>query len=252
MSDSTKTHSWLWVPILFFSLLMAGVLGVLLYLGATVLVNEIGPILLAGAQSGAEQTTTPAWDLVRNYHPKFWYTMFAAIMGLAFFCGLLAWLFVRSSVRRRVAALPASKMAPAKPAPKKDAAKDDLAERRMFLHLFALLQREGRLMDFLAEDLNQYEDDQIGSAVRAVHAGCLQVVKEYLDPQPVRDEAEGGNVRIEDDFDPGAVKLTGKVVGQPPFEGILRHKGWQVGKLKLPTLSGRQNAQIITPAEVEL
>jgi hypothetical protein len=46
--------------------------------------------------------------------------------------------------------------------------------------------------------------------------------------------------------------LTGKVVGEPPFEGILRHKGWQVGKLKLPTLSGSQNAKIITPAEVEL
>jgi hypothetical protein len=46
--------------------------------------------------------------------------------------------------------------------------------------------------------------------------------------------------------------LTGKVVGEPPFKGILRHKGWQVGKLKLPTLSGSQNAKIIAPAEVEL
>ena len=107
-------------------------------------------------------------------------------------------------------------------------------------------------MDFLAEDLNQYEDDQIGSAVRAVHAGCLRIVHEYLDPQPVLDEDEGDRVVIEDDFDPGAVKLTGKVVGEPPFKGILRHKGWQVGKLKLPTLSGSQNAKIITPAEVEL
>jgi hypothetical protein len=63
---------------------------------------------------------------------------------------------------------------------------------------------------------------------------------------------EGENVVIEDGFDPGAVKLTGKVVGEPPFEGILRHQGWQVGKMKLPTLSGRHNAQIIVPAEVEL
>jgi hypothetical protein len=227
---------------------MAGVLGVLLYLGVTLLINEIGPIL----QASAEQTTSPAWDMVLNYHPKFWYTVFLAIMGFALFSGVIAWLFVRSSVRRRIAAMPARKMAPAKPAPPKDTAKDDLAERRMFLHLFTLLQRDGRLMDFLAEDLNQYEDAQIGSAVRAVHAGCLQVVKEYLAPRPVLDKDEGGKVVIEDDFDPGAVKLTGKVVGQPPFEGILRHKGWQVGKLKLPTLSGRQNAKIITPAEVEL
>ena len=252
MSDSTRTYSWLWVPILFFSLLAAGVLGVLLYLGATALINEIAPILQAGAPTGAEQTTSPVWDLVLSYHPKFWYTVFAAIMGFALFCGLLAWLFVRSGVRRRLAAMPEKTMAPAKPTPKKDIARDDLAERRMFLHLFTLLQREGRLMDFLAEDLNQYEDAQIGSAVRAVHAGCLQVVNEYLDPRPVLDEAEGGKVVIEDDFDPGAVNLTGKVVGQPPFEGTLHHKGWQVGKLKLPTLSGSQNAKIITPAEVEL
>ena len=97
MSDRTKTYSWLWVPILFFSLLMAGVLGVLLYLGATVLISEIGPIL----QTSAEQATSPAWDMVRNYHPKYWYTVFAAIMGFALLCGLIAWLLVRSSVRRR-------------------------------------------------------------------------------------------------------------------------------------------------------
>ena len=107
-------------------------------------------------------------------------------------------------------------------------------------------------MDFLAEDLDQYEDSQIGSAVRAIHAGCLKIVREYLDPQPVMAHTEGENIVVEDGFDPGAVKLTGKVVGDPPFEGILRHQGWQIGKIKLPTLSGRHNAQIIMPAEVEL
>jgi hypothetical protein len=122
----------------------------------------------------------------------------------------------------------------------------------MFLHLFSMMQQEGRLMDFLAEDLDQYEDSQIGSAVRAIHAGCLGIVREYLDPQPVMVEEEGEEVVIDGDFDPGAIKLTGKVVGEPPFNGILRHRGWQVGKLKLPALSGRHNAQIITPAEVEL
>ncbi len=248
MNDSIKTSNWLWVPIIFFSLLIAGTFGVLLHLGVTALIKEIGPIL----QASAGGTAPPAWVLVQNYYPKFWYTVFAAMMGFALLSGLFCWLLVRSSARRPATDVPEIKAARAKAAPKEEAAKDDLAERRMFLHLFAMLQREGRLMDFLAEDLNQYEDDQIGSAVRAVHAGCLQVVKEYLDPQPILDEDEGGNVVIDADFDPGDVKLTGKVVGQPPFEGILRHKGWQVGKLRLPTLSGSQNAKIIVPAEVEL
>jgi hypothetical protein len=104
----------------------------------------------------------------------------------------------------------------------------------------------------LAEDLDQYEDSQIGSAVRAIHAGCLQIVREYLDPRPIMAQAEGERVTVAADFDPGAIKLTGKVVGEPPFSGIIRHKGWQVGKVKLPKLSGRQNAEIIVPAEVEI
>ena len=247
MNDIKKASGGLWIPIVLFSLLMAAVFGVLLFWGATVLIDAIGPALQA--DSGE---TTPVWDGVQNYHSSFWYTVFPAMMGLALFMGLISWLVVRSRLRRRLNDGPREKTARAEPTAKPAIDTVDLSERRMFLHLFAMLQREGRLMDFLAEDLSQYEDDQIGSAVRAVHAGCLRIVKEYLDPRPVLDEDEGGRVMIADDFDPGAVKLTGKVVGEPPFKGILRHKGWQVGKLKLPTLSGSQNAKIIAPAEVEL
>jgi hypothetical protein len=246
MNNVKQTSNRLWFPIIFFSLLTAGTFGVLVYFGVTQLIKEIGPIL----QANAEQTTSQAWDLILFYYPQFWYTVFAAMLGLALIIGLLSWLIVRSSVRRRLNSVSEGKIAGARQTPENDT--QDLAQRRMFLHLFAMMQREGRLMDFLAEDLSQYEDSQIGSAVRAVHAGCLRIVQEYLDPQPVLDQAEGEKVVIDDDFDPGAVKLTGKVVGEPPFEGILRHKGWQVGKLKLPTLSGSQNAKIIIPAEVEL
>ncbi len=248
MNAIMKTTNWLWVPIIFFSLLIAGVFGVLGYLGATALIKEIGPIM----QANAGQTPSPTWDWVLMSYPRFWYTVFAAMMGFALLIGLFSWLLVRSSVRRKLNDEPERKMAKTEQVTTEDADTESLAERRMFLHLFSMLQREGRLMDFLAEDLNQYEDAQIGAAVRAVHAGCLRIVQEYLDPRPILDAAEGGNVVIDDDFDPGAVKLTGRVVGKPPFEGILRHKGWQVGKLKLPTLSGSQNAQIIIPAEVEL
>ncbi len=247
MSNGKKASRGLWVPIIFFSLLIAAVFSVLLYMGGAVLIEAIDPALTADGGMAP-----PVWAGVLNYYGRFWYTVFPAMMGLALFIGLIAWMFVRAGVRRSLEGVPESQTARVEPAAKEDAAKKDLAERRMFLHLFTMLQREGRLMDFLAEDLNQYEDDQIGSAVRAVHAGCLRIVQEYLDPRPVLEEEEGGPVVIGDDFDPGAVKLTGKVVGDPPFKGVLRHKGWQVGKLKLPTLSGSQNTKIITPAEVEL
>jgi hypothetical protein len=245
MHNVNKTSNKVAFPIIFFSLLTAGAFGVLAYFGVSELIEEMRPILQANAEKAAAQ----AWDLVLFYYSRFWYAVFPAVLGFALLVGILAWLIVRSSIRRLTPAAEKN-IEIVKQGPEKE--KQDLAERRMFLHLFSMMQQEGRLMDFLAEDLDQYEDSQIGSAVRAIHAGCRRIVQEYLDPQPVLIQAEGENVVIDGDFDPGAIKLTGKVVGEPPFEGILRHKGWQVGKLKLPTLSGRQNTKIITPAEVEL
>ena len=40
--------------------------------------------------------------------------------------------------------------------------------------VLAILQRDGRLIDFLMEDLTAYDDAQIGAAVRDVHAGSRQ------------------------------------------------------------------------------
>jgi len=233
-------------PILFFSLLVAGLFSVLIYFGTVELVKEVRPILQASANKAS---VAQAWNLVLFYTPRFWYTVFPALLFLALVAGLLTWLIVRSHIRR-LEPTSEKKADIADRGPEIE--KGDIAERRLFLHLFSMMQREGRLMDFLAEDLDQYEDSQIGSAVRAIHANCVQVVREYLDPRPIMAQAEGERVTVDVDFDPGAIKLTGKVTGEPPFSGIIRHKGWQVGKLKLPKLSGRQNAEIIAPAEVEL
>jgi len=233
-------------PILFFSLLVAGLFSVLIYFGTVELVKEVRPILQASANKAS---VAQAWNLVLFYTPRFWYTVFPALLFLALVAGLLTWLIVRSRIRR-LEPTSEKKADIADRGPEIE--KGDIAERRLFLHLFSMMQREGRLMDFLAEDLDQYEDSQIGSAVRAIHANCVQVVREYLDPRPIMAQAEGERVTVDVDFDPGAIKLTGKVAGEPPFSGIIRHKGWQVGKLKLPKLSGRQNAEIIAPAEVEL
>lgn len=234
------------LPIFFFSLLIAGVFGVLLYFGTAKMVAEMRPILQTAAN---EASGAQAWNLVLFFYPRFWYTVFPALLVFALIVGLLTWLIVRSRIRRLKPTCE-EKAAIADEGPAIE--KGDIAERRLFLHLFSMMQREGRLMDFLAEDLDQYEDSQIGSAVRAIHTNCRQIVREYLDPRPIMDQPEGERVTVDVDFDPGAIKLTGKVVGEPPFSGIIRHKGWQVGRVKLPKLSGRQNAEIIAPAEVEI
>lgn len=168
--------------------------------------------------------------------------------------GLLLWFVLRLSFRGlakqaagQVAAVPRKRLQA------ETGRKDQMnRDRRMFLHLLSVLQREGRLVDFFAEDLSLYEDAQIGAAVRTIQEDCKKTINKYLAPKAVVDQPEGEEVTIEADFDPSAIKLTGNVTGEPPFKGILRHKGWQATKSDLPELSDSQDSKIISPAEVEI
>jgi hypothetical protein len=120
------------------------------------------------------------------------------------------------------------------------------------VQMLAALQREGRLIDFLQEDLSQYEDGQIGAAVRPIHAGCQEVLKEHMEIRPVLEEKEGTQVTVPPGFDPRVIRLSGNVTGNPPFRGILRHRGWRVERIRLSQLVDQKNHWILTPAEVEV
>jgi hypothetical protein len=118
--------------------------------------------------------------------------------------------------------------------------------------LLALLQREGRLLDFLMEDIQAYQDAQIGAAVRDIHRQCRQVLQEHLVLAPVIDKEEEQSVTVPSGFDPAAIRLTGQVAGQPPFTGTLKHRGWRVKEIKLAPPPAGQDAFVVMPAEVEL
>jgi hypothetical protein len=120
------------------------------------------------------------------------------------------------------------------------------------LRLLALLQREGRLLDFLLEDLQAYPDAQIGAAVRDIHRQCSAALKEHLTLEPVLPQKEGDTVEVPPGFDPSAIQLTGNITGQPPFRGTLRHHGWRVRELKLAPPPQGQDELVLQPAEVEL
>src|SRR6188472_3835490 len=47
------------------------------------------------------------------------------------------------------------------------------------LQLLALLQREGRLVDFLQQDIASYSDADIGTAARVVHEGCRRALRAH-------------------------------------------------------------------------
>ena len=120
------------------------------------------------------------------------------------------------------------------------------------LVLLGLLQKEGRFVDFLQEDITGYSDQEIGSAARVVHQGCQRVMSEYLSIAPVRDESEGSRVTLGKGFDPAAVRPTGNVVGEPPFTGALVHRGWRAVDVRLPKIASSRDVRILAAAEVEL
>jgi Domain of unknown function (DUF2760) len=120
------------------------------------------------------------------------------------------------------------------------------------VQLLAILQREGRLLDFLQEDVDTYSDAQIGAAVRDIHRGCKKALAEHMPLEPVLREKENAQVRVDVGFDPSRIRLVGNVVGDPPFTGALRHHGWRIAKVKLPSPARGTDPSVVAPAEVEL
>ena len=140
--------------------------------------------------------------------------------------------------------------APAKPA-EKPIDKSGLRNEGA-LALLALLQREGRLVDFLRESLDSYRDADIGAAVRDVHRGCRKVMEEHIKLEPVLPGQEGSNVVIPPGFDPVEVRLLGETRGAPPFRGTLVHHGWWAIEVRFPHLSDGVDRRVLAPAEVKV
>lgn len=126
------------------------------------------------------------------------------------------------------------------------------ARRGAALGLLSLLQREGRLVDFVQQDVSAFSDADIGAAARLVHAGCRKALAEHVSIQPVATQAEGSPIRLEAGYEPAAYKLTGQVSGSAPYTGVLRHKGWRATSLSLPESVAGVDNSVLMPAEVEV
>jgi hypothetical protein len=137
--------------------------------------------------------------------------------------------------------------APVSPAPRPPARSNDDAA----LGLLAIFQREGRLVDFLEQDLDAFPDAEIGAAARVVHSGCRRALRAHFELARVRPEAEGTAITV-GASDVAEVKLTGNVHGSAPYRGVLRHAGWRVERTRMPEFVGGHNASVICQAEVEL
>jgi len=120
------------------------------------------------------------------------------------------------------------------------------------LQLLALFQREGRLVDFLEQDITSFPDADVGAAARVVHEGCRKALRSHAKIVAVRDEEEGARVTLPAGFDASEVKLSGNVAGSGPFAGVLRHRGWRATDFNLPAPVKGHDAHVLAPAEVEL
>ena len=120
------------------------------------------------------------------------------------------------------------------------------------LQLLGLLQQQGRFIDFIQEEVAKFSDAEVGAAARVVHEGCRKALREHITLEPIREEQEGSGVTLEAGFNASAVRLTGNVVGQPPFSGRLVHRGWRSAEVTLPKVTEGHDVGILAPAEVEL
>jgi hypothetical protein len=120
------------------------------------------------------------------------------------------------------------------------------------LQLLSLLQREGRLLDFVQQDITSFPDADVGAAARVVHEGCRRALQSHLKLAPIRSEPEGSSVAVDAEQAAAGLKLIGNLGSKSPERGTLRHRGWRAEALELPSLVGEHDLNVLAPAEVEV
>jgi uncharacterized protein DUF2760 len=122
------------------------------------------------------------------------------------------------------------------------------------LQMLHILQRDSRLIDFLMEDIGSYADEQVGAAVRSLHADCKASLSRHVTLAPVIDGVEGTHQKLDGSKapDPNRIKLIGNVPASGKVAGgTLRHRGWTASSINLPPL-GKQDPSVLAPAELEV
>ena len=206
-------------------------------------IGRLLALLAAGVACGAGN-----YALVQSGEPLTDPPRLALLVGGPVLVGLLGWLFGPRALSAPIAIAAADAPDAAEPAPPPPPS--DPPETAA-LRLLATLQEDGRLIDFLSEEVAPYSDEQIGAAVRGIHESLGKALRACVGFEPVMTGTEGDEVTVVAGFDPGAIRLVGNVSGQPPFRGVLRHAGWRVTTIAVPERRG-QDDRVLAPAEVEI
>lgn len=165
----------------------------------------------------------------------------------------IAWQSLATSRGRQAPPAPA-----VEPQPRPEPAKPVKAEPTQTgeaLILLSLLQEKGRFLDYVTEDITAFNDAQVAAASRVVHQGCAAVIKECLALSPTHEGKEGDRITLDKSTDPNRYRLLGKVPQEPPYTGVVVHRGWKTSKLALPRFTrpvDPTGPNVIAPMEVEV
>ncbi len=165
----------------------------------------------------------------------------------------IAWQSLAASRSRRESSIPAVQPPPPVAPPRP--AKPEPTQTGEALILLSLLQEKGRFLDYVTEDITAFNDAQVAAASRVVHQGCSAVIKECLALSPTHEGKEGDRITLDKSSDPNRYRLLGKVPQEPPYQGVVVHRGWQTTKLALPRFTrpvDPTGPNVITPMDVEV
>ncbi|TWT65389.1 DUF2760 domain-containing protein [Allorhodopirellula solitaria] len=137
---------------------------------------------------------------------------------------------------------PTAKTAPSpKPAPAQNPA----------ITLLATLQRDARLIDLIYEDLDQYQDAQVGAAARPCLKQCRQSLDRILKIDKLVASNESEAITVPADASVARYRWIGESPASDGGTAKLVHPGWQATEMQLPQWSGQAaDAEIIAPAQV--
>jgi hypothetical protein len=117
--------------------------------------------------------------------------------------------------------------------------------------LLATLQRDARLIDLIHEDLDQYQDAQVGAAARPCLKQCRQSLDRILKIEKLVAANENESVTVAADASAARYRWIGESPASDSTTAKLVHPGWQATSIELPQWSGRdEDATVIAPAQV--
>ena len=118
--------------------------------------------------------------------------------------------------------------------------------------LLSLLQKQGRLVDFLQQDITAFSNAEVGEAARVVHEGCARILGDYFTMEVICAEEEGAVVNVGADYNLSEITLTGNLRGSAPYRGELLHHGWKISDQHPPEQLDPRARFIVQPAEIEV